>query len=98
MRMFEKEERIAPVPNAKQQARKAFHQQPFQSHSAAKQFTVTKGKGLDYTVGDRVSHMKFGEGTVQAITDGKRDYEVTIEFDSVGVRKMFAAFAKLEKV
>ncbi len=97
-RMFEKEERIAPVPNAKQQARKAFHQQPFQSHSAAKQFTVTKGKGLDYTVGDRVSHMKFGEGTVKVITEGGRDYEVTVEFDSAGVRKMFASFAKLQKL
>lgn len=97
-RMFDKEERIAPVPNAKQQARKAFHQQPFQSHSAAKQFTVTKGKGLDYTVGDRVSHMKFGEGTVKVITEGGRDYEVTVEFDSAGVRKMFASFAKLQKL
>ena len=97
-RMFEKEERTAPLSNAKQQARKAFHQQPFQSHSTAKQFTVTKGKGLDYTVGDRVSHMKFGEGTVKVITEGGRDYEVTVEFDSAGVRKMFASFAKLQKL
>ncbi len=97
-RMFEKEERTAPLSNAKQQARKAFHQQPFQSHSAAKQFTVTKGKGLGYTVGDRVSHMKFGEGTVKVITEGGRDYEVTVEFDSAGVRKMFASFAKLQKL
>lgn len=99
-KMFEKE-RHAPVQNAKQQARKAFHQQPFQSHSAAKgtkQFTVTKEKGLDYTTGDRVKHMKFGEGVVKDITEGGRDYEVTVEFDTAGVRKMFASFAKLQKV
>ncbi len=83
------------------QAQQSFQKQPFQSvalQKGAQQFAASKEKGLDYAVGDRVSHVKFGEGTVQAITDGKRDYEVTIEFDSVGVRKMFAAFAKLEKV
>ena len=83
------------------QAQQSFQKQPFQSvalQKGAQQFAASKEKGLDYAVGDRVSHVKFGEGTVQAITDGKRDYEVTIEFDSVGVRKMFAAFAKLQKV
>lgn len=53
--------------------------------------------GLDYAVGDRVSHIKFGEGTVLEIKDGGRDYEVTVDFDEAGVRKMFASFAKLKK-
>lgn len=52
---------------------------------------------LGYTVGDRVGHIKFGEGTVTNISPGGRDYEVTVEFDSYGVKKMFAAFAKLKK-
>lgn len=52
---------------------------------------------LDYGVGDRVSHIKFGEGTVKDIIDGGRDYEVTVVFDSVGQKKMFASFAKLQK-
>ena len=43
-------------------------------------------------------HMKFGEGTVTQITEGGRDYEVTVQFDTAGVKKMFAMFAKLEKV
>ena len=42
--------------------------------------------------------MKFGEGTVLEIKEGGRDYEVTVEFDSAGVRKMFAMFAKLVKL
>ncbi|MBQ7077922.1 MAG: UvrD-helicase domain-containing protein [Lachnospiraceae bacterium] len=54
--------------------------------------------GLEYGVGDRVRHIKFGEGTVLSITDGGRDYEVSVEFDTAGVRKMFASFAKLKKV
>ena len=53
---------------------------------------------LGYEVGDRVRHVKFGEGTVTDIKEGGRDHEVTIEFDSVGTRKMFAKFAKFVKV
>ena len=53
---------------------------------------------LGYEVGDRVRHVKFGEGTVTDIKEGGRDHEVTIEFDSVGTRKMFAKFAKLVTV
>lgn len=52
----------------------------------------------DYEAGDRVRHFKFGEGTVQAIKDGGRDYEVTVDFDAHGVKKMFAGFAKLKKL
>ena len=63
-----------------------------------KQFKVTKADSLDYTVGDRVSHVKFGEGTVLDITDGGRDYEVKVDFDKAGVKKMFASFAKLKKI
>ena len=42
--------------------------------------------------------MKYGEGTVTAVVDGKKDYEVTVNFDRVGQKKMFASFAKLEKI
>ncbi|MCR5666373.1 MAG: DNA helicase PcrA [Eubacterium sp.] len=53
---------------------------------------------LEYAVGDRVRHMKFGEGQVQEIVRGGRDFEVTVLFDSYGVKKMFATFAKLKKI
>ena len=43
-------------------------------------------------------HIKFGVGTVENIIDGGKDYEVTVNFEKVGVKKMFAAFAKLKKV
>ena len=52
---------------------------------------------LPYTTGDRVRHIKFGEGTVLAIQDGKRDFEITVDFDRVGTKRMFASFAKLQK-
>ena len=47
---------------------------------------------------DRVRHVKFGDGTVTEIKEGGRDYEVTVQFDTAGVRKMFALFAKLIKI
>ncbi len=53
---------------------------------------------LGYKVGDRVRHVKFGAGTVQNIVSGGRDFEVTVEFDGAGVKKMFASFAKLVKI
>ncbi len=53
---------------------------------------------LDYQVGDRVRHMKFGDGEVMAVIEGGRDYEVTVDFDKVGTKKMFASFAKLKKI
>ena len=63
-----------------------------------KEFKVTKADALDYQVGDTVRHMKFGVGIVKAIAEGGRDYEVTVDFDKVGVKKMFASFAKLKKI
>ena len=59
---------------------------------------IQKLETLDYAVGDRVKHIKFGEGTVEAIEDGKKDYTVTVNFDTAGQKKMLASFAKLKKL
>ena len=64
----------------------------------AKAFSSPKPDSLDYKEGDRVSHIKFGKGTVLAVEDMKKDYQVTVEFDTVGVKKLFAGFAKLKKI
>ena len=63
-----------------------------------REFKVTKAGSLDYEVGDTVRHIKFGVGIVKEIVEGGRDYEVTVDFDKVGVKKMFASFAKLKKI
>ena len=63
-----------------------------------REFKVTKAATLDYEVGDTVRHIKFGVGIVKDIVDGGRDYEVTVDFDKVGIKKMFAGFAKLKKL
>ena len=56
------------------------------------------GGTLSYQVGDRVSHIKFGEGEVMGLVSGGRDDAVTVDFDKAGTKKMFASFAKLKKV
>ena len=63
-----------------------------------REFKVTKAGNLDYEVGDTVRHIKFGVGIVKNIVEGGRDYEVTVDFDKAGVKKMFASFAKLKKI
>ncbi len=55
-------------------------------------------KKPDYQVGDRVRHIKYGEGTVTALEEGARDYQVTVQFDRAGQKVMYALFAKLEKI
>ena len=63
-----------------------------------KEFKVEKPNFLDYEVGDRVKHVKFGEGTILSIVDGKKDYEISIDFDEYGIKKVFSTFAKLIKL
>ena len=96
-RKIEKDTEI-PVQNTYAQAKQAFRAVPFSALQKGSQLRAEKGGSLPYQVGDRVRHVKFGEGTVQDIREGGRDYEVTVDFDNAGVRKMFAAFARLVKV
>lgn len=83
-----------PKPTNYAQAKTAFKTKIFDP----KQFQVKKADTLDYGVGDQVKHIKFGVGTVEGIVEGGKDYEVTVNFEKAGVKKMFAAFAKLKKV
>ncbi len=83
---------------AYRQAKQAFRAQAFTAPKPARQFGKPQGGRLDYGVGDRVRHMKFGEGKVAAIVEGGRDFEVTVDFDGAGRKKMFAGFARLEKI
>ncbi len=54
-------------------------------------------RSLGYDVGDRVRHMRYGEGTVMKIEPGPRDAQVTVVFDEMGQKIMYAGFAKLKR-
>ena len=76
---------------ARRESKEEFKRKPFASESSG-------GKApLEYGEGDRVSHGKFGEGIVTGIRDGGRDWEVTVDFEEYGTKKLFAGFAKLKK-
>lgn len=94
---LKREKKEQAYRNAYQQAKQSFHSKAFQV-KPVQQFKVPGGSGPGYDVGDRVHHIKFGDGLVTGITEGGRDYEVTVEFDTAGRKKMFAAFAKLKKI
>ena len=66
--------------------------------SFGKQFKVEKAQSLDYSVGDTVKHIKFGTGKVLEIVDGERDFEVKVNFEKFGIKKMYAGFANLTKI
>jgi DNA helicase-2/ATP-dependent DNA helicase PcrA len=84
----------APQPQTERSSSYSAYSSPYRKKTPAPAAT---GGVLSYGIGDRVRHKKFGLGTVTNIRDGGRDYEVTVDFPAWGVKKMFAAFAKLEK-
>lgn len=91
----------APKPQAEESPVRSTRPDPYSTYSnpyrKKKSAQPAGGGQLSYVVGDKVRHKKFGVGTVTNIRDGGRDYEVTVDFPAWGVKKMFAAFAKLEK-
>ncbi len=89
-----KVENIAPVKSRYSAMKEIMQSRNFQP----REVKVTKADSLDYGVGDTVRHVKFGVGIVKNIVEGGRDYEVTVDFDKVGIKKMFASFAKLKKI
>lgn len=98
-RLEEKKNMDIPKNDVYAKAKEAFRTQAFGGVTKpVQQFKVAGQKGPGYDVGDRVRHMKFGEGLVTSITEGGRDYEVTVDFDQVGTKRMFAGFAKLQKI
>lgn len=73
------------------------YQKPSSAPAFGKEFKVERVE-VDYTVGDTVHHIKFGTGVVTDLVAGGKDYEVTVDFERVGVKRMFASFAKLKKI
>ena len=59
---------------------------------------ILENGSLGYDIGDRVNHVKYGDGTVLNIVQDIRDFKVTVNFDAYGNKIMYAAFAKLQKI
>lgn len=81
--------------------RTASEVQPFLAKAAGPSAGLVRASGeqnLGYVAGDRVRHMRYGEGTVLKIEPGPRDAQVTVMFDEAGQKIMYAGFAKLRKI
>ena len=63
-------------------------------HGAA----TSGSRALSFSIGDRVSHNVFGEGTVLNATKMSNDVMLEISFDKVGTKKIMAAFARIKKI
>lgn len=57
-----------------------------------------KNVELDFTIGDTVKQLRYGEGVVLDIVPAGADYEVTVEFPEDGTKKFMAHLSRLKKV
>ena len=70
-----------------------------QSDLANRKVEQAKKKAeADFSVGERVKHNIFGEGTVLSVKKISNDAMLEIAFDSVGTKKLMANFAKITKI
>lgn len=94
----ERHEKLADPREEKNKVTDFFMNEKPAAFTKRKIATDAELKKLDYSEGDRVRHFKFGTGTVLKIVPGGRDYEVTVNFDTAGQKKMFAGFANLKRI
>lgn len=72
------------------------HTYNLKSHLTSKK---ADAPAVDYKVGDRVKHNKFGEGTVTMTKEMGNDHLLEISFDGeVGTKKIMAKYAKIIKI
>ena len=63
--------------------------------------SATGGNGLsisDFQIGDRITHDKFGLGTVVDLQDKGPKSVITVDFGSDGVKRLMLAVAPIEKL
>lgn len=57
-----------------------------------------QGVGGTLSVGDRISHSRFGKGTVKGLDGSGDSAKATVEFDNAGTKQLLLKFAKIEKI
>lgn len=84
--------------NPKRQPRKAM---PFgqKTRAAVTRPQTSAAAGLNWTVGDKAAHKKWGTGTVVAVKGSGDSTELDIAFPSpTGIKRLLAQFAPIEKI
>ncbi|MGM9891217.1 DNA helicase PcrA [Limosilactobacillus sp.] len=60
--------------------------------------TGTGADKVSWKVGDKVTHKKWGQGTVVKVNGSGNDMELDIAFPNQGVKRLLASFAPIQKV
>ncbi|QXN87831.1 DNA helicase PcrA [Tetragenococcus halophilus] len=58
----------------------------------------TVAENTDWQIGDKAKHKKWGVGTVVKVSGNQKDVELDIAFPNMGIKRLLAAFAPIEKV
>ncbi|WOV83720.1 DNA helicase PcrA [Sporosarcina jeotgali] len=61
-------------------------------------YKTTGGEKLGWSAGDKAAHKKWGTGTVVSVKGSADDVELDIAFPEVGIKRLLAKFAPIEKV
>ena len=69
-----------------------------QQQLASKKTRKADTQSADYSVGEKVKHNIFGEGTILSVKKMANDAMLEIAFDKVGTKKIMANFAKIQKL
>ena len=73
-------------------------QQPKRKAATMKQKPSTGGESISWAVGDKVSHKKWGEGTVVKVQGSGDSMELDIAFPApTGIKRILAKFAPIQK-
>jgi len=59
---------------------------------------IGTGPVVSLAAGDRVNHAKFGQGTVVSVTGSGDKSDATIDFGSLGVKRLLLRYAPVEKL
>ena len=70
----------------------------YSSYSASSPVKKPSAPAEKWGVGDRVGHKTFGNGVVEAAVPMAGDTLLTVRFETVGVKKIMANFAKLTRL
>ena len=71
---------------------------PFKTTSSVSQAASTGAEKTTWTIGDAVSHKKWGTGHVIKVSGNGEDQELDIAFPDQGIKRLLAAFAPIQKV
>lgn len=77
---------------------KPVYQQAQSAKPAVSTKKETGGDTSDWKAGDKVSHKKWGTGTVVRVSGKAKDMELDVAFAQQGVKRLLAAFAPIEKI